>query len=142
MAGDSYSFMKAGISDGDTIRVRINARNEIEGAQILVDYSDIENSITGAPETSTSYTTSLGYAYDVVGDVVKISYNKDNLTDVGLVMSTASRAIIVYDSEALPEKVRTGTVDDIITYYNNGSDCSKVFLVQGYMIPKVFVIYK
>jgi len=142
IASDDYSFESGGISDGDTIRIKINSKNEVEGAQILVDYSDIENSVTGAPEQSSSYTTSLGYAYDVVGDIVKISYNKNDLSDVGLIMSTASRTIIVYDEEARLEKVRVGSVEDIKTYYNNGVDCSKVFLVQGWTIPKVFVVYK
>lgn len=142
LSGEDFKFSSKGIDGGDIVRVKVNRLGEVEDTTTLVDYSDIENSITNAPTSTSSYTPSFGYAYDVIGDVIKLSYDKANVNNPEISITAKGIPVLVYDSNRRNNKARQGTLGDILTYYNNGTACSEVFMLQRSGVPALFIAYK
>lgn len=142
LSGEDFKFSSKGIDGGDIVRVKVNRLGEVEDTTTLVDYSDIENSITNAPTSTSSYTPSFGYAYDVIGDVIKLSYDKANINNPEISITAKGIPVLVYDSNRRNNKARQGTLGDILTYYNNGTACSEVFMLQRSGVPALFIAYK
>ena len=86
-----------------------------------------------------------GYVYDIVGDVIKISYDmptekNEAQVDQTSIIHTAS--VLVYDKTNEKNPISVGSLGDARTYYNVGNSCSRVILSHDAGVPGMFVIYK
>ena len=142
LAGEDFKFSTKNVDEGDIVRVKVNRLGEVDDTTTLVDYSDIESCITAAPLTTSSYTPTFGYAYDVVDDVIKLSYDKTAVDKPEISVTAKGVTVLVYDSSRRYNKARQGTLGDILTYYNSGAGCSEVFMLQKSGVPQLFIVYK
>lgn len=128
----------SGVKVGDIIRLMIKPNGEVGGYTKIFDYGKTEQNVTIAPYlTQTGF--SVGYVTDVVDDVIKIGQEK-GATDISIYTSGVPCAI--YDTEDAENPISSGSILEAKTYSADGDDCSMVFLVQQYGVPKFFVIYK
>lgn len=153
---------------GDIIRVRIDYKNEISNMERVFDYSKAQedgdyNFFTNSVGTKfktdergnlaagfrNGLKTSYGYVTRVDGNTFQWAYsiereiqNKDKSAKEVYNTGISSVKIIVFDSEAKRERCRTGTVADLVGYYQSAANFSKIITMAKDVQMSQMIIYK
>jgi len=108
------------------------------------------------PETTGPFTNSVdaywetrgivkGYIYDIIGDVIKISYDMPSGLGEDQVeqrWTQRTAPVLIYDKADENNPISVGSFADAKTYYNLKENCSKVVLSANAGEPVMYVIYK
>lgn len=149
IAASGVSFKAEGIKEGAVVRPTLNAAGEVMRIEVLCTPDDISEKVTEKDILSKRYKQIFGKVNDVVDTVIKIDCTMPDDADkatgenVDFVFDGSKAVALVYDS-SMPEgkRVAVGTVNEALTYLNEGANCSYLFTVTNWTIPFVYVIYK
>ncbi len=132
-----FSLLDMGVKSGDLVQIVTNMRGEITDAEIKYSYGGDERPI------NTTYNAEPGlrvvYAHEKVENVLRIGHESG--ADFDEVFEVAEKDIVVYDENA-DEKIRKGTMWDILDYVSVGNSCSTVAIQTIDETPYFLVIYK
>lgn len=134
-----FSLLDMGVKSGDLVQLSMNMRGEIEDAEIKYSYGSDERPI------NTAYNAEPGlrvvYAHETVGNVLRIGH--DSGADFDEIFEVMDKDIVIYDEDADPgEKIRPGTMWDILDYISFGESCSTVAIQTIDESPWSVVVYK
>ena len=138
LAESGFSFTEKGVQKGSLVRVATNSRGEVDKISIYYDYREKEK-YSSSPSINGSYVAIIGYVTDIVDGVVKIGYNPG---DIDRVMYTKDTPILIYDTTSKKSEITLGDINEAITYYNAGEECSSIVMITDSMYPRLCVIYK
>ncbi len=129
-------FNPTGVNVGDALLLTRNAKKEVTAI------SEQYNSSSAIGESTDSLAANrrmvVGYANDVVGDVVKLSYTDGSTVDeIFLVDNTP---VLVVDTSRSANPVKTGSIADVNTYLSG--DACKLVIHTYQMIQQLMIIYK
>lgn len=127
-----------GIEAGMVVRVAKNRDGEVISTTILYDYKN-PGDYSPASDLNAMNRAVMGYVNNVVDGVIKIGYKDPAKVDQ--VMYTTNVPVLIYDTKADKNQVRIGTMSDAVTYKNDGTNCSKVFMVTTYLTPNLFILF-
>ncbi|MBR4720291.1 MAG: S-layer homology domain-containing protein [Clostridia bacterium] len=140
-ASDSKSnlFSSKEILPGDIVSLTKDNYGNVTDCTIEYDYrTKIHKALTADPNAVVGMF--VGYANDVVENVVKIGYGSGANFDYAI--NAMSTPVMIYDTSDPLHTVSTGSTGDIITYSDSSTKCSTVFIVTSRMQPKLFVVFK
>ena len=140
MADESVDdlFSRSGVMTGDVVTLSKDTYGNVKGCTVAYDYRTGEHKALSALNDYQGMF--VGYATDVVDNVVKIGFEKGDGFDFAV--NAMSRPVLVYDSSKNKNNVSIATLGDIITYKNDPENCSTVFIATNRMQPQMFIIYK
>ncbi|MDD6483165.1 MAG: S-layer homology domain-containing protein [Clostridiales bacterium] len=138
LAESGFSFTEQGVQKGSLVRVSTNSRGEVNKLSIYYDYREKEK-YPSSTDINGSYVAIIGYVTDIVDEVVKIGYNPG---DIDRVMYTKDTPILIYDTTSSKGEITVGDINEAITYYNAGGECSSIVMITDSMYPRLCVIYK
>jgi len=117
-----FSLLDMGVKSGDLIQIVTNMRGEITDAEIKYSYGSDDRPI------NTMYNAEPGlrvvYAHEKVDNILRIGHDSGADFDEAF---EVYEDIVVYDEDA-DEKVRKGTMWDILDYVSVGDSCSTVVI--------------
>ncbi len=147
---------------GDIVRVSANNQREITAMHRVLDYeravadgnSDffdnaLKNEYKAANGTPygnffTGFKFSYGYVALVEGNVLQWGYDKPgDRNEIYDVTASSSKAkILVFDDEKLDDKLRSGTISDIVGFYQSAGGFSKIVSISRAGIIEQLIVYK
>lgn len=131
-------FSKNGVLAGDVVTLTKDNYGNVKNCNVVYDYRTGDHkAITALNDISGMF---VGYANDVVENVVKIGYTSG--ADYDFAINAMSKPVLVYDTSKTKDAVSVATTDDIITYANSPANCSTVFIATNRMQPQVFIVFK
>jgi len=135
--------------------------NDVERGTLLSVIRDFRGNVESkriefTPETTGPFTNSVdaywetrgivkGYIYDIIGDVIKISYDMPSGLGEDQVeqrWTQRTAPVLIYDKADENNPISVGSFADAKTYYNLKENCSKVVLSANAGEPVMYVIYK
>lgn len=139
------SFADIPVTAGDYVRVSVNSENVVGGIARDFDYSEgkIDFSFINHIDDISYY---YGMLYDKKGSYISIIPENVSGNTNGLEKAneryrfSVPAAITVFDTET--NSVFTGTSDEMITYLQGGTDCSKVIIKTSDGLINDVVLYK
>lgn len=136
------SFKDMGIKKGMVISVTNDTRGDVSAAEIIFDIAEKEKYMTKSSEFTwaSDGCRSIGYLYDVVDDVVSISWS--DITQVDHRVAPYTAPVVVYDTSKENNNIYVGSLSDGITAYDAGENCSIVIAVENSAHAKLFVLFK
>ncbi len=134
-----FSFAGLNLKQGMLVRVYRNNKDKIVDAQVIFDPNTSMDNYVLESKFNIRYGIEIGYVNDVIGDVLKISYNDPS--SVSYVVAQNAVPVMIYDTQNEKEPMYAGSFADARTYYNVGEDCSRVVMIARYGAPRMFVIY-
>lgn len=149
IAASGVSFETDGIKEGCVVRPTLNAAGEVMRIEVLCTPDDIAEKVTESDILSKRYKQIFGKVNDVVDNIIKIDCTMPDDTstatgeNIDFVFDGSKAVTLIYDS-SMPEgkRVAVGTINEALTYLNEGTNCSYLFTVTNWTIPFVYVIYK
>ncbi len=131
-------FSKNGVLPGDVVTLTKDNYGNVKSCNVVYDYRTGDHkAITALNDIVGMF---VGYAHDVVDNVVKIGFTSGE--DYDFAINAMSKPVVVYDTSKTKDAVSVATTGDIITYDNDPAKCSTVFIVTNRMQPQMFIIYK
>lgn len=146
---------------GDIVRIGTNYKNEITNMQLMFDYSVAEadgdynfftNSIASTYRIKdgilpngyeNGFKLSYGYVSRTNGNTFMWGYAKPGDSDeIYNPASYSSTKVIVVDMENKRDLCRTGTVSELIGYYQSASSFSKIITIARDCAMSQIIIYK
>ena len=131
-------FSKNGVLPGDVVTLKKDSYGKVKGCTVMYDYRTEEHKALTALNDAVGMF--VGYAHDVVGNVVKIGFASG--ADYEYAIDTMSKPVVVYDTSKTKDAISPATIGDIVTYGNDPQNCSTVLIVTSRMQPQMFIIYK
>lgn len=132
-----FSLLDIGVKSGDLVQISTNMRGEITDAEIKYSYGSDDRPI------NTTYNAEPGlrvvYAHEKVDNILRIGHESGADFDEAFYVYESD--IVVYDEDA-DEKVRKGTMWDILDYVSVGNSCSTVVIQTIDESPWSVIIYK
>lgn len=135
---ESNLFSKAGVQQGDVVRLTKDYYGHVKDCSVAYDYR------TGAHKAISVLNDNMGmfvgYANNVVDNVVKIGYASGAECDFAI--NALTRPVLVYDTSNPNNPISVASIGDIVTYRNDPVNCSTVLIVTSRMQPQMFIVYK
>ncbi len=131
-------FTKAGVQAGDVVTLTKDSYGNVKGCTVVYDYRTGEHKAISALNDIVGMF--VGYANSVVDNVVKIGFASG--ADCDFAVNAMSKPVLVYDTSKARNAISTATTGDIITYLNDPTNCSTVFIVTNRMQPQMFIVYR
>lgn len=140
MADESVDdlFSRNGVMTGDVVTLSKDTYGNVKGCTVAYDYRTEEHKALSALNDYQGMF--VGYATDVVDNVVKIGFEKGDGYDFAV--NAMSKPVLVYDSSKNKNNISIATLGDIITYKNDPENCSTVFIATNRMQPQMFIVFK
>lgn len=160
--GGNKNVPPSKIGVGDIIRIKTDYKNEICNIELILDYDKaeadgdarfFENSVSsdykienGAIKGNfmNGFKITYGYVARVDGNYLMWGYDKpgdeDELYNVTIQSSQAK--IMVVDMENRHDKCQSGSISDIVGYYQSSVNYSKVISIAQNAIIKQMFVYK
>ena len=149
------------IGPGDVIRFATNSYGEIDNIELVLDYSEAQASgnmnffrnsihpskrLTAGSASGAQHGIRMTYGYvnEKIDDVFAWGYNSPTQIDEAYssVIDTNKLLISVVDTENKTNKCVSGTIDDIISYYDSKVDFSRIITVAKDKVMTSLIIYK
>ena len=132
-----FSLLNKGVKSGDLALIATNRRGEIYDAEIKYSYGSGDRPINNAYNAEPGLR--VAYAHEKVGNVLRIGY--DSGADYDEIFEMWGDRIVVYDADA-EEKIRKGSMWDILTFKDVGNACTTVVIQTIDESPSFTVVYK
>lgn len=142
LSDGDVSFEDMGIKKGMVVRVANDTAGLITDAEIIFDIAEKEKYMTKESEFSyaSSGSRSIGYLYDVVDNVVSISWS--DITKVDHRVAPYTAPVIVYDTSIDKNNIYVGSLSDGITAHDAGENCSTILAFENSSHAQLFVLFK
>lgn len=121
-----YSLKNQGITCGDIIRIGSDNQGEVNDLDLVFDYSEMKrgNSKLYNEDYMSEHRVTEGRVISKSGNVIRIGHA--NVTDISEIADIATTTIFVCDPTARKEKIRKGTIDDVLDFESTGNNCSTI----------------
>lgn len=122
-----YSLKDQGIECGDIIRVARDSKGLVYDKEMVFDYSETKPSADCKlylEDYMSEHRVMSGRVISKSGNVIRVGHT--SVLAVDEVADISSTKILVCDPDNKKEKIRTGTIDDVLDYENTGEKCSVV----------------
>lgn len=137
------------ISVGDLVEFAADWHDRVSYVKKYYDYALDKTfgfSQTYQYTTSDSYNAnfqiSTGYVQDIENGYVKICYDKTAMNKIDEIIDLNSVNIIVHDKSLSKDSTYVGTVGDIPTYKQVGTNCARIFIQTNQTQLKSVIVYK
>lgn len=131
-------FSKNRVLPGDVVTLTKDNYGKVKGCTVVYDYrSGDHKALTALNDAVGMF---VGYANSVVDGVVKIGY--DSGAEFDYAINALAKPVIIYDTSDDRARITPGTTGDIVTYLNDPTNCSTVFIVTSRMQPQMFIVYR
>lgn len=140
-AAEGFSFSALGIGPGSVIRISKDRKNDVAGAQVVFNLSDLDKRTKSYNPLAWEVGTQRGEAVDVTDGVLSMNAREDNAlpdgwTDAGNFRIDCTNATVwIWDTQASRNNLQRGTV-------NNISQGDYVIMDTEHHNPRTLFVYK
>ena len=155
--GTELKMKQAGIDNGDILLLAFNAAGEISSYSKVYDESDgsehtppgikgFTKNYFGSSDYKSAYCDgdrlTIGYVNKIRGNTVEISYELGGPSREIYPVNTSNTPVTVHDSSRTKNNIYKGSISDLVSYEDAGTECSKIIVHTQYVVWKSYYVFK